>query len=177
MGDRLFFKMSLMKGFIWFRKKGKLSPRFVRPFKITQRLGKLAYRVALPSDLTGMHDVFHVSMLRKYIPNPNLVVEYKPLEIEEGLTYKEMPIHILDHKKQLLRTKTIPIVKVLWWNHLVEEASWKATRDMRNRYPHLFENPMCMISYFQIILNLYSYRLRWFEKWRLRLVCFPDHEA
>jgi len=106
-----------MKGFIRFRKKGKLSPRFVRPFKITQRLGKLAYRVALPSDLTGMHDVFHVSMLRKYIPNPNLVVEYKPLEIEEGLTYKEMPIHILDRKKQLLRTKTIPIVKVLWWNH------------------------------------------------------------
>lgn len=166
-----------MKGFIRFGKKGKLSPQFVEPFKITQRLGKLAYWVALPSDLAGMHDVFHVSMLRKYIPNPNLVVEYKPLEIQKGLTYKEMPIRILDRKKQLLRTKTIPIVKVLWSNHWVEEASWKASRDMRNRYTHLFENPMCMISYFRIILNLYSYRLRWFEKWRLRLVFFLDHEA
>jgi hypothetical protein len=64
---------------IW--KKGKLSPRFVGPFEITQRIGRLAYRIALPPDLIGRHDVFHMSMLRKYIANPDVIVEYEPLEI------------------------------------------------------------------------------------------------
>lgn len=76
----------------------------------------MAYRV-------GMHDVFHVSMLRKYIPKLDLVVEYEPLEIQEGLTYPEEPVKIMDRKEQVLRTKTIPIIEVLWYNHNVEEAS------------------------------------------------------
>jgi hypothetical protein len=62
-------------------------------------------------------------MLRKYIPNPYLAITYEPLEIQEGLTYKEVPVQILHRKEQMLRTKTIPIVKVLWRNHGVEEAS------------------------------------------------------
>jgi hypothetical protein len=143
-GDQVFLKISPMRGVMRFGKKGKLSPRYVGPFEITQRVGKLAYRVALPADLAGMHDVFHVSMLRKYIPNPDLVIAYEPLEIQEGLTYKEVPVQILDRKEQVLRTKTIPIVKVLWRNHGVEEASWEAEMDMRNRYPHLFEESSCM---------------------------------
>jgi hypothetical protein len=106
-----------------FRKKGKLSPRFIGPFKITQKVRKLAYRVALPPDLIGTHDVFHVSMLRKYIANPEVIVEYEPLGIQEGLTYVEEPIKIVDKEEQVLHTKMIPIVKVLWRNHGVEEAS------------------------------------------------------
>ena len=86
-----------------------------------------------------MHDVFHVSMLRKYITNPDVILEYEPLEIQEGLTYVEEPVKIVDKKDQVLRTKTIPILKVLWRNHGVEEASWEAEHDMRNCYPHLFE--------------------------------------
>jgi hypothetical protein len=70
-----------MSGVMRFRKKGKLSPRFVGPFEITQRAGRLAYRIALPSDLDGTHDVFHVSMLRKYIANPDVIVEYESLKI------------------------------------------------------------------------------------------------
>jgi hypothetical protein len=70
-----------------------------------------------------MHDVFHISMLKKYIVNPDHVIEYEPQQIQEDLTYDEMPIHILDRKEQLLCTKRIPIVKVLWRNHGVEEAS------------------------------------------------------
>ena len=96
-----------------FEKKEKLSLRFIGPFEITQRVGKLAYRVALPSDLVGTHDIFYVSMLRKYIANPDVIVEYEPLEIQEGLTYVEEPVKIVDKKDQVLRTKTIPIVKVL----------------------------------------------------------------
>ena len=95
-----------------FGKKGKLSPRFIGPFEITQRVGKLAYRIALPPNLVRTHDIFHMSMLRKYIANPDVIVEYEPLEIQEGLTYVEEPVKIVDKKDQVLRTKTIPIVKV-----------------------------------------------------------------
>jgi hypothetical protein len=97
------------------------------------------YRVALPLDLVGTHDVFHVSMLRKYIANPNAIVEYKPLGIQEGMTYVEEPVKIVDKKKQVLRTKTIPIVKVLLCNNGVEEVSWEEEQDMRSHYPHSFE--------------------------------------
>jgi hypothetical protein len=102
-------------------------------------VGWLAYRIALPPDLVRTQDVFHVSMLRKYIANPDVIVEYESLEIQEGLTYMEEPVKIVDKKEQVLRTKTIPIVKVLQCNHGVEEASWETKHDMRSRYPHLFE--------------------------------------
>jgi hypothetical protein len=138
-GDRVFLKVSPLRGVMWFAKKGKLSPRFVGPFKITRRVGRLAYRIALPPDLVGTHDVFHVSMLRKYIANPDVIVEYESLKIQEGLSYMEEPVKIVDKKEQVLRTKTIPIVKVLWRNHGVEEASWEAEYDMQSCYPHLFE--------------------------------------
>jgi hypothetical protein len=138
-GDRVFLKVSPIRGVMQFGKKGKLSPRFVGPFKITQRVGRLAYRIALPQDLIGTHDIFHVSMLRKYIANLDVNVEYEPLKIHEGLTYVEEPMKIVDKKEQVLRTKTIPIVKVLWRNHGVEEALWEAENDMRSRYPHLIE--------------------------------------
>jgi hypothetical protein len=86
-GDCVFLKVSPMMGVMWLGKNGKLSLRFVRPFEITQRMGRLAYRIALPPDLVRTHDVFHVSMLRKYIANPDIIVEYEPLEIKKGLTY------------------------------------------------------------------------------------------
>jgi hypothetical protein len=86
-------------------------------------VGKLAYRIALPPNLVGMHDVFHMSILRKYIVNPDVIVEYEPLRIQEGLTYVEEPVKIMDKKEQVPHTKTIHIVKILWRNHGVEEAS------------------------------------------------------
>ena len=90
----------------------------------------MAFRVALPLDLAGTHDVFHISMLRKYVPNLDLEVEYKPLKIQEGLRDTEEPVKIMDWKEKVLRTKTIPIVKVLWRNHKDGERSWKAEHDM-----------------------------------------------
>jgi hypothetical protein len=138
-GDCVFLKVSPMRGVMRFEKKGKLSPRFVGPFKITQRVGRLAYRIVLPPNLVGAHDVFHVSMLRKYIANPDVIMEYEPLKIQEGLPYVEEPVKIVDKMEQVLHTKNIPIVKVLWRNHGVEEASWEAEHDMGSRYPHLFE--------------------------------------
>ena len=122
-GNRVFLKVSPLRGVMRFGKKGKLSPRFIGPFEITQRVGRLAYRIALPPNLVGTHDILHVSMLRKYIANPDVIVEYEPLEIQEGLTNVEEPVKIVDRKDQVLRTKMIPTVKVLWHNLGVEEAS------------------------------------------------------
>ena len=88
----------------------------------------------LPSDLDRIHDVFHVSMLRKYIPDPSHVLTKQPVEIQENLTYEEEPMQILDLREQVLRNKTIPLVKVLWRSHTEEQ--------MKRHYSHLFDAGM-----------------------------------
>ncbi|TYK04267.1 DNA/RNA polymerases superfamily protein [Cucumis melo var. makuwa] len=104
-----------------------------------KRIGPMAYRLALPPPLFTVHDVFHVSMLRKYVTDPSHVVDYEPLEIDENLSYAEKPVEILARKVKMLRNRGIQLVKVLWRNHKVEEATWKREDDMRSRYPELFE--------------------------------------
>jgi hypothetical protein len=118
-GDCVFLKISPMREMMRFGKKGKLSPRSIGLFEITQRVGRLAYKIALLLDLVGTHDVFHVSMLRKYIASLDVIMKYELLGIHEGLTYIEEPVKIMDKKEQVLRTKMIPIIKVLWCNHEV----------------------------------------------------------
>ena len=79
-------------------------------------------------------------MLRKYIPNPSHDLNYELLKIKDNLTYEKVPIQILDHKDQVLRTKTISLVKVLWKNHIVEEVSWEREDEIKSNYPELFFN-------------------------------------
>ena len=122
-GDMVFLRISPWKGVLRFGKHGKLSPRYIGPYRIVERIGEVAYQLELPSDLDRIHDVFHVSMLRKYIPDPSLVLTEQPVEIQENLTYEEEPLQILDRREQVLRNKTIPLVKVLWRSHIVEEAT------------------------------------------------------
>ncbi|KAL0556510.1 hypothetical protein IC582_005024 [Cucumis melo] len=138
-GDKVFLKVAPMKGVLRFERRGKLSPRFVGPFEILERIGPVAYRLALPPSLSAVHDVFHVSMLRKYVPDPSHVVDYEPLEIDENLSYVEQPVEVLAREVKTLRNKEIPLVKVLWRNHRIEEATWEREDDMRSRYPELFE--------------------------------------
>ncbi|KAL0536617.1 hypothetical protein IC582_025574 [Cucumis melo] len=138
-GDKVFLKVAPMRGVLRFEKRGKLSPRFVGPFEILERIGPVAYRLALPPSLSTVHDVFHVSMLRKYVPDPSHVVDYEPLEIDENLSYVEQPVEMLAREVKTLRNKEIPLVKVLWRNHRVEEDTWEREDDMRSRYPELFE--------------------------------------
>ena len=121
--DKVFLRVAPMKGVMRFGKKGKLSPRFVGPFEVLERVGEVAYRIALPLALSGIHNVFHESMLRKYIPDPSHVLSYEPLQIRDNLSYEEVSVEILDRKEQVLRNRTIPWVKVLWKNHSVKEAS------------------------------------------------------
>ncbi|KAL0561203.1 hypothetical protein IC582_001624 [Cucumis melo] len=138
-GDKVFLKVAPMRGVLRFERRGKLSPRFVGPFEILELIGPVAYRLALPPSLSTVHDVFHVSMLRKYVPDPSHVVDYEPLEIDENLSYVEQPVEVLAREVKTLRNKQIPLVKVLWRNHRVEEATWEREDDMRSRYPELFE--------------------------------------
>ncbi|KAA0043380.1 pol protein [Cucumis melo var. makuwa] len=138
-GDKVFLKVARMRGVLRLKRRGKLSPRFVGPFEILERIGPVAYRLALPPSLSTVHDVFHVSMLRKYVPDPSHVVDYEPLEIDENLSYAEQPVEVLAREVKTFRNKEIPLVKVLWRNHRVEEATWEREDDMRSRYPELFE--------------------------------------
>ena len=102
-GDNVFFKVSLTKGVMRFGIRGKLNTRFVGSFEILQKVGEVAYRLALPPALSGVHNVFHVSMLRKYISNPNHMIEVAPLQLMEDLSYDEELVKIMDHKEQVLR--------------------------------------------------------------------------
>ena len=121
-----------------FGKKGKLSPRFIGPFEILERIGQVAYRLALPPSLSGVHNVFHVSMLRKYVSDVTHVLRHEDLELQADLAYDERPVQILDQKDKVLRNKTIPLVKVLWRNSRVEEATWELETAMRDHYSELF---------------------------------------
>ncbi|XP_062103165.1 uncharacterized protein LOC133814184 [Humulus lupulus] len=94
--------------------KGKLNPRFIGPFEILDRIGKVANKLALPPELSNVHDVFHVFMFKKYIPDFSHVLQHEVIQVDKDLTYEEKPIQILDRKNKVLRNKEIPLVKVLW---------------------------------------------------------------
>ncbi|GAV91173.1 Chromo domain-containing protein [Cephalotus follicularis] len=142
MGDFVFLKVLPWKGVTRFGKKGKLSPRYIGPFEILERIGEVEYRLALPPSLSHVHNVFHVFLLRKYMANPSHILSLEPMQVHEDLSYYEQPVEILDYKEQIQRTKTIPLVKVLWRNHRVNEATWELEETMTQEYPHLFKATM-----------------------------------
>ena len=130
-GDKVFLKVSPWKDVMRFGKKGKLSPRFIGPYEVIEKVGPLAYRLALPLDLKKIHNVFHVSMLRRYRSDPSHVVSLETIELRPDLTYDEEPVEILAREVKELRNKKIPLVKVLWRNHKTEEATWESEEMMR----------------------------------------------
>ena len=123
MGDRVFLKVSPWKGVHRFGRHGKLRPRYVGPYEIIAIVGPVAYRLGLPPELSKVHNVFHVSMLCKYIPDPSHILRDQPVELKDNLTYKEQPMQIVDRREQILRNKVILLVKVLWGNHGIKEAT------------------------------------------------------
>nr|GEV51988.1 retrotransposon protein, putative, Ty3-gypsy subclass [Tanacetum cinerariifolium] len=121
-GDRVFLKVSPARGVKRFDIKGKLSPRFIRPFEILDRVGEVSYRLALPPQLSHVHNVFHVSLLRGYKYHPFHVISYPLDQIRADLSYVKEPEAILDRQDRVMRNKTIPFVKILWRNHSEREA-------------------------------------------------------
>jgi hypothetical protein len=137
-GELVLLKVSPWKGVTRFGKKGKLSPRYVGPFEILRRVGQVAYELALPPDLSHIHNVFHVSMLKRYQADASHVMDYQPIEIQPDLSYVEQPVAIQDRMDRKLRNKTVRLVKVLWRNPKVEESTWELESEMLEKYPHLF---------------------------------------
>ena len=102
------------RGVVRFEKWGKLSPRFIEPFEVLERVGTVAYQLALPPNLSGVHEVFLVSMLQKYTPDPTHVVDWGELVVDAEGTFEEGPVCIMDNREHVLRGKTVRLVKVLW---------------------------------------------------------------
>ena len=139
MGDHVFLKVMPKRGVIRFGKRGKLWPRYIGPFEVLERAGAVAYRLALPPSLSSVHEVFHVSMLRKYTPDPTHIVDWGELVVDADRTFEERLVCIMDSREQVLRGKTVRIVKVLWKHRGVEETTWEREDTVRANYPFLFE--------------------------------------
>ena len=138
--DHVFLKVMPKRGVVRFGKRGKLSPRFIEPFEIFERVGTVAYQLALLPSMSGVHEVFHFSMLRKYTPDPAHVVDWGQIEVDTDGTFQEGPVCILDSRDQVLRRKTVRLVRVLWRHSGVEESTWEREDTMRTTYPFLFRD-------------------------------------
>ena len=139
-GDHVFLKVMPKRGMVRFGKRGKLSPRFIGPFEILERIGTVAYRLALPPNMLGVHKVFHISMLRRYTPDQAHVVDWGEIEVDTDGIFEEGPVCILDSCDQVLRRKTVRLVRVLWRHYRVEESTWEREDTMRATYSFLFRD-------------------------------------
>ena len=135
----MYLKVSPWKGILRFSKKGKLSPRYIGPYEIIERIRTLAYRLDLPPELSRIHNVFHICMLKKYMPHHSHVIRPEPVELQTDLTYAAELVQILSREVKQLRSKQIPLVKVQWQNQNREEATWEREDEMREKYPYLFD--------------------------------------
>ena len=116
-GDKVFLKVSPWRKVLRFGNKGKLSPRFIGPYEVLERIGPMAYRLAIPLELAKLHDVFYVSMLRKYCYNESHILPVQEIQVQEDLSNDEEPTTILAREVKQLQNKQVPLVKVLWQHH------------------------------------------------------------
>ena len=130
-GDFVLLKVSPWKGVIRFRKRGKLGPRYIGPFRVIARVGRVAYRLELPAELGQIHDTFHVSQLRKCIAEESTVVPLKDIQMDVGLNFVGRPVAIRDRKIKVLRNKEVPLVQVQWQHRKGSELTWEPEREMR----------------------------------------------
>ncbi|KAJ0814449.1 putative nucleotidyltransferase, Ribonuclease H [Helianthus annuus] len=138
-GDRVLLKVSPWKGVVRFGKRGKLNPRYVGPFEILEKIGKVAYKLNLPAELGAVHNVFHVSNLKKCLSDENLIIPFKELTIDERLQFVEEPVEITDRDVKVLKSKRIPLVRVRWNSKRGPEYTWEREDRMTEKYPQLFE--------------------------------------
>jgi hypothetical protein len=137
-GDEVFLKVSLTKGIVRFGIKGKLSPRYIGTYLIIAHVGSLANRLQLPESMAGVHPVFHVSMWRKYITDPELKIEADLIIIQQDLIIDAQPVCVLEFSERVMHNRTIKYVKILWSNQTEREATWELKSTMQNKYPDLF---------------------------------------
>jgi hypothetical protein len=138
-GDQVLVKVAPTKGIVRFGTTRKLSPRYIGPFEIIARVGSLAYLLKLHESMRGVHNVFHVSMLRKYLRDPEHKIDLEPITVQQDLTVECHPLRILDSSERIMRRRTIKYVKVLWSNQSDRVATWEIEEHMRTKFPELLE--------------------------------------
>ena len=132
--------MSPTKGVVHFGTREKVSLRYIGPYMITARVGALAYRLQLPESMSGVHPVFHVPMLRKYLKDPEHKIDAELVIIQQDLTMECHLVRILDFSVRVMRNRTIKYVKVLWTNQSEREATWELEAHRHEKYPELFKS-------------------------------------
>jgi hypothetical protein len=137
----VYLKVSPMRGLCRFKVRGKLAPRFIGPFKILEKSGEVAYQLKLLPQLSDVHDVFHVSQLKKCLRVPEEQLPMEELEAKEDLSYQEYPVKILETLERVTRNKKIKMCKVQWSHHTEEEATWEREEELNAEFPSFFSNP------------------------------------
>nr|GEY68037.1 putative reverse transcriptase domain-containing protein [Tanacetum cinerariifolium] len=133
-------KVSHWKGVVRFGKRGKLNPRYVGPFKVLAKVGKVAYKLELPQELSRVHHTFHVSNLKKCYSDEPLVMPLEGVHIDDTLQFVEEPVEIMEREIKRLKRSRIPLVKVRWNSRPGPEFTWEREDSFKKKYPHLFIN-------------------------------------
>ncbi|KAD0137580.1 hypothetical protein E3N88_44738 [Mikania micrantha] len=145
-GDRVMLKVTPSKGVVRFGKRGKLNPRYIGPFEIITKIGPVAYKLKLPPELSGVHDTFHVSNLKKCLSDETLAIPLEEIQINDQLHFIEEPVEIMDREGKRLNQSHIPIVKVRWNSRRGPEFTWEREYQMKLKYPHLFSDTSVLRS-------------------------------
>jgi hypothetical protein len=135
----VYLRVSPTRGIQWFSIKGKLAPRNIGPFEIIEVCGPVAYRLQLPPQLAAIHDIFHVSQLRKCIKIPTKIIDAQSSEIQPDLSYTEHPIKVLYTKERSTRRETIGMFKIQWDHHTEEEATWEIESYLQRNFPDFLQ--------------------------------------
>jgi hypothetical protein len=137
-GDFVYLKVSPIQGTRRFEVRGKLAPRYIGPYQVLQIIGAIAYRIWLPEEMSDIHNVFHVSQLKKCLRVPQEQISPDTIDLQDDLKYQEVPIKILDTVTKQTRTTTVRICRVQWSRHTEAEATWEREDALRKEFPHLF---------------------------------------
>jgi hypothetical protein len=137
-GDFVYLKMSPMRGLHHFKVWGKLAPRFIGSFKILEKRGEVAYQLELPPQLSYVHNVFHISQLKKCLRVPEEQIPMEDLDAKEDLSYQEYPIKFLETSERVTRNKRIKMCKVQWSHHTEKEATWQREEELKVEFPNFF---------------------------------------
>nr|GEV76781.1 putative reverse transcriptase domain-containing protein [Tanacetum cinerariifolium] len=137
-GDMVLLKVLPWKGDLHFGKREKLSPRYIRPFKILARVGHVAYTLELPEELKGIHSTFHVSNHKKCLAKGDIVIPMNEIQLDDKLHMIEEPVEVVDREVKQLKQSMIPIIKVRWSSQRDPEFTWEHEDQIKKKYPHLF---------------------------------------
>jgi hypothetical protein len=139
--DFVYLKVSPIRGLCHFKIRGKLAPRFIGPFKILEKRGEVAYQLELPPQLSDMHDIFHVSQLKKCLRVPEEEIPMEDLDVKEDLSYQKYPVKILETSERVIRNKKVKMCKVQWSHHTEEEATWEREGELKVEFLCFFSDP------------------------------------